>query len=193
MMLLRGGRPAGAVRALAARLAVDGFVILLPRPGTLRELRAPLRAPRLGRGHANFIDMHDLGDVLVHAGFADPVMDQEVLTLQWRDADALLAELRGSGGNAAPQRFPGCRTPRWREPCARIGRLAQRSRSHQPELRRVYGHAFQKPTQSARLAGDASAAERHARVDTESKSPNRCGRLLQWIKNIESMCFVKSL
>ena len=59
-------------------LAVDGFVMFsCLGPGTLRELRA-LYA-RLGwRAPAqDFIDMHDLGDMLVHAGFADPVMDQE--------------------------------------------------------------------------------------------------------------------
>jgi hypothetical protein len=32
---------------------------------------------------APLVDMHDLGDMLVQAGFADPVMDQETLTLTW--------------------------------------------------------------------------------------------------------------
>ncbi len=59
--------------------------------------------------------MHDLGDMLVAAGFADPVMDQETLTLTWASAEALLAELRTLGGNARPARFAGLRTPRWRE------------------------------------------------------------------------------
>ena len=58
--------------------------------------------------------MHDLGDMLVQAGFADPVMDQEMLTLTWPDAEALLAELRALGGNADPARCAGLRTPRWR-------------------------------------------------------------------------------
>jgi malonyl-CoA O-methyltransferase len=53
--------------------------------------------------------------MLVHAGFADPVMDQETLTLQYDSAEALLAELRSLGGNAAPDRFAGLRTPRWRQ------------------------------------------------------------------------------
>jgi malonyl-CoA O-methyltransferase len=58
--------------------------------------------------------MHDLGDMLVQAGFADPVMDQETLTLQWDSPAALLKELCSLGGNTAPDRAQGLRTPRWR-------------------------------------------------------------------------------
>ena len=58
--------------------------------------------------------MHDLGDMLVEAGFADPVMDQETITLTWPSGEALLAELRQLGGNVDPRRFAGLRTPRWR-------------------------------------------------------------------------------
>ena len=72
-------------------------------PGTLRELRALYQRLGWPAPTPDFIDMHDLGDMLVHAGFADPVMDQETLTLQLADMpQALLAELRSLGGNAAP-------------------------------------------------------------------------------------------
>jgi len=66
-------------------------------PDTLKELRAAF-ARADGHTHVNrFVDMHDLGDMLVHAGFADPVMDQETLTLTWATPQALLAELRQAG------------------------------------------------------------------------------------------------
>jgi len=52
--------------------------------------------------------------MLVAAGFADPVLDQETLTLTWPSAEAALDELRELGGNAAPDRFAGLRTPAWR-------------------------------------------------------------------------------
>ena len=46
-------------------------------PDTLREIRSAF-ARADGHTHTNrFVDMHDLGDMLVHAGFADPVMDME--------------------------------------------------------------------------------------------------------------------
>jgi malonyl-CoA O-methyltransferase len=97
-------------------LAVDGFLMFSTLgPDTLRELRALYADLGWGPPHAPFVDMHDLGDMLVHAGFADPVMDQERITLHWSTPAAMTAELRGLGGNAAPGRMPGLRTPRWRE------------------------------------------------------------------------------
>jgi len=96
-------------------LAVDGFVAFsCLGPGTLAELRALYAASGWPAPTPGFIDMHDLGDMLVAAGFADPVLDQETLTLSWAGAEALLAELRQLGGNAAPDRFAGLRTPAWR-------------------------------------------------------------------------------
>ena len=96
-------------------LGVDGFVAFsCLGPGTLGELRDLYAALGWPAPTPGFIDMHDLGDMLVAAGFADPVLDQETLSLSWPTAEALLAELRQLGGNAAPDRFAGLRTPAWR-------------------------------------------------------------------------------
>ena len=47
-------------------------------PDSLKELRSAFAD---GYAHTQrFIDMHDFGDMLVGCGFADPVMDMEVLT-----------------------------------------------------------------------------------------------------------------
>ena len=83
-------------------------------PGTLQALRDLYAALGWLAPTPGFIDMHDLGDMMVAAGFADPVLDQETLTISWPDADALLRDLRQLGGNAAPERFSGWRTPAWR-------------------------------------------------------------------------------
>ena len=83
-------------------------------PDTLAELRALYRELGWAAPAQAFVDMHDLGDMLVHAGFADPVMDQEHLTLHWPGPRELLAELRSLGGNLNPARHRGLRTPRWR-------------------------------------------------------------------------------
>jgi malonyl-CoA O-methyltransferase len=131
-------------------LAVDGFLMFSTLgPGTLPELRALYAQRHWGMPGAELIDMHDLGDMLVHAGFADPVMDQETLTLTFESAEAALAELRTLGGNAAPRRHAGLRTPRWRGALLQGldtlrdsgGRIALRF-----EL--VYGHAFRPPAQA---------------------------------------------
>ena len=53
-------------------------------------------------------DMHDVGDVLLAAGFRDPVMDSERLTLEYPDVMSLMRELKGLGAhNVASQRVHG--------------------------------------------------------------------------------------
>ena len=155
--------------ALIARwheaLAVDGFVMFSCfGPATLLELRALYRRAGWPPPGVDFVDMHDLGDMLVHAGFTDPVMDQESLTLTWPTPEALVAELRGLGGNVLPQRWPGLRTPRWK---ARLERALEGLRGSDSRLglrfEVVYGHAFKappkvRPQQDTRVSLDAMRA-----------------------------------
>jgi malonyl-CoA O-methyltransferase len=68
---------------------------------TFAELRAA------GARIMPFHDLHDIGDRVVAAGFAEPVMASERLTLSWPDAEALLADLHVLGGNALRGRFRG--------------------------------------------------------------------------------------
>lgn len=87
-------------------------------PDTLKELRAAWRqaeertaAPptRVNR----FIDMHDLGDALVRAGFAAPVLDVEHYTLRYQDVRSLAADLKAVGArNATAGRPRGLTGPR---------------------------------------------------------------------------------
>ncbi len=107
---------------------------------TLKELRA------LGAALPAFPDMHDIGDALGVAGFADPVMDSERLTITWTDADALLSELSALGGNALRTRSAGLRPrrdrDRWRVAIESLrgadGRIAV-------SFELVYGHAWCPP------------------------------------------------
>lgn len=125
-------------------------------PDTLKELRAAYaRADATVHVH-RFIDLHDYGDMLVDARFADPVMDMEQLTLTYPDVQALLRELKASGaGNVDPGRKPGLsgRSPLARmagayEACRCDGRLPA-------TFEVVYGHAWR--PQSARTAADGRA------------------------------------
>lgn len=106
----------------------------------LAELRAAgLRTPALP-------DLHDVGDALAGAGFADPVMDAERLAVTWTDPARLLADLRALGGDARRGRARGLATPAARE--RSLAELATRLRGGDPcapmavgfEL--VYGHAW---------------------------------------------------
>jgi malonyl-CoA O-methyltransferase len=91
--------------------------------------------------------------MMVEAGLADPVMDQETLRLTWATPKALLAELRGLGANAAPDRCTGLRTPRWHQRL--LGALAEHAGPDGRitlEFELVYGHAYQKPDPGPRVA-----------------------------------------
>jgi malonyl-CoA O-methyltransferase len=126
-------------------LAQDGFLMFSCfGPDTLRELRQLYAACGWGEPASRWIDMHDIGDALVQAGFADPVMDMELLTLTWDSPQALLAELRGLGVNTALQRQTGLRTPRWQRRLEeQLSHALKRSdgRLHL-SFEIVYGHAF---------------------------------------------------
>lgn len=74
-------------------------------PDTLQQLRAAFGDSAGKRVH-RFIDMHDIGDALVRAGFSDPVMDMDMLTITYPDVDALLEDLRLTGTNNASRSRP---------------------------------------------------------------------------------------
>ena len=79
------------------RVLVPGGVLTFTTygPDTLIELRRAWAAVD-GHVHVNqFIDMHDLGDALVRAGFAEPVMDVERYTLTYEPGDRLDARPQG--------------------------------------------------------------------------------------------------
>lgn len=68
-------------------------------PDTLKELRTAWRAVDSHVHVHDFIDMHDLGDALVRARFADPVMDVEHLTLTYTRVAGLLRDLKAIGAH----------------------------------------------------------------------------------------------
>ncbi|MCX4160539.1 MULTISPECIES: methyltransferase domain-containing protein [Paraburkholderia] len=97
-------------------LKVNGLLMFSTLgPDTLKELRGAYAqvdaAHGLGaRAHViDFVDMHDLGDMLVESGFEIPVMDQETLTITYRSPESLLADVRRWGAypfvrdDASPQ------------------------------------------------------------------------------------------
>lgn len=103
------------MRCWHQHLAIGGFLMCSGLgPDTARELRGVYAEMGWELPTIDFVDMHDLGDELIQAGFADPVMDMERLTLTWETPEALLSELRTWGGNVAHGRFAGLRTARWR-------------------------------------------------------------------------------
>lgn len=77
-------------------------------PDTLKELRAAWASVNSETHVHGFVDMHELGDLLLGQGFVNPVMDMEVLTMTYADVDGLMADLRGIGAhNLATPRSAG--------------------------------------------------------------------------------------
>ena len=112
-------------------------------PDTLQEVRRAF-ARADGHTHTNrFTDMHDIGDMLVAAGFADPVMDMEKLTLTYADANALMRELKQIGATNATRGRPHglMGRERWRRALAALESMRRDGRIP-ATFEVIYGHAW---------------------------------------------------
>lgn len=123
-------------------LAVDGLVLFSCfGPDTLKELRGACTEVLGAAAPMPFIDMHDFGDMMLAAGFGDPVMDVETISLTYPSADALIAEARALGGNPRDDRrgalAAGARALR-----AALDRRRDASGRYPLTFEIAYGHAW---------------------------------------------------
>jgi malonyl-CoA O-methyltransferase len=132
-------------------LKVNGLLMFSTLgPDTLKELRgayAEIEAAHGVNTHKHvidFVDMHDLGDMLVESGFEIPVMDQETLTITYKSPESLLADVRRWG--AYPFRreaSPGVASRRMQK--ALLAALEARRRADGTiplTFEVIYGHAW---------------------------------------------------
>jgi malonyl-CoA O-methyltransferase len=112
-------------------------------PDTLKELRRAYQgADRYTHVH-RFIDMHDIGDMLVGSGFADPVMDMECITLTYDDVRQLMRELKAIGAhNVTRGRPPGLSGKSLLATVARNYEAFRRDGKLPATFEVVYGHAW---------------------------------------------------
>jgi len=112
-------------------------------PDTLRELRRAFAGIDAATHTNRFVDMHDVGDMLVAAGFADPVMDMEHVTLTFESPGALLSELKAIGATNRTRGRPRGLTGRAR--FARVTAALKKLRDNgriPATFEVVYGHAW---------------------------------------------------
>lgn len=104
----------GEVRRVLRHPGLFSFATLGPRSyGELRDAWAEVdEQPHV----MDFPDLHEVGDALLRAGFAEPVVDVETLVVRYADVRQLMDDLRATGtSNAAAGRARGLTgRDRWR-------------------------------------------------------------------------------
>lgn len=92
----------GAFSEVSRVLEPEGlFMFSTLGPDTLKELR---QAAAVDPDHVHvsrFIDMHDIGDALVRAGFTAPVLDVEHFVLTYDDVLGVMRDLKAIGAHNA--------------------------------------------------------------------------------------------
>lgn len=131
-------------------------------PDTLKELREASAADPHHVHVSRFIDMHDIGDALVRAGFSAPVMDVEHFVLTYDDVLGVMRDLKAIGArNAAHGR------PRGLEGKGFLARLTERYERFRDQgklpatFEVVYGHAWKAAPST--LADGAHVIKLHRR------------------------------
>jgi malonyl-CoA O-methyltransferase len=134
-------------------------------PDTLKELRAAWARVDEDSHVNRFLDMHDVGDALTRAGFAEPVLDVERVVLTYPDTTALMRDLKAIGAHNATSARPRGLTGRTRmenmraayEPFRRAGRVPA-------SFEIIYACAWGNAAQ--RTLASASAGEARIPVDS---------------------------
>lgn len=112
-MTLQWCNDVGATMQELMRVLRPGGMLLFTTfgPDTLKELRASWASVDNSPRVSPFIDMHDIGDMMIRARFADPVMDMEQVTMTYADVRSLMKDLKGIGAhnvqNSRPKGLTG--------------------------------------------------------------------------------------
>jgi malonyl-CoA O-methyltransferase len=123
-------------------------------PDTLRELKQAWGHADNGAHVHGFLDMHDIGDALVHAGFADPVMDVENYTLTYAEVRGVMRDLKALGAHNALATRPRGLMGRHRFEAFRAAYEALAQDGRIPATYEVvYGHAWAPATRQRRAGG----------------------------------------
>jgi malonyl-CoA O-methyltransferase len=132
------------------------FTFTTAGPDTLGELRAAWSAAGGAPHEHPFTDMHDLGDGLVRAGLAEPVLDVSRYTLTYPDVRGLMRELKATGAQNAVSGRPRGLTGRQRIQRMEAAYEQFRSNGALPaSVEAVFGQAWgATEAQRARRVGD---------------------------------------
>ena len=154
MLLHRVAEPQALMAEWRRALDVDGFLMFsCLGPDTLRGLRELYARLGWPAPAHEFTDMHDWGDMLMEAGFAEPVMFMEHVTLTFDTPERALQELRALGRNLNKQRHAALRGRRWHARLLAEMESLRQSGAIALEFELIYGHAL-KPAPRATVAAE---------------------------------------
>ncbi len=146
-------------------------------PDTLKELRAAWAAVDHGEHVSHFLDMHDIGDALVRARFADPVMDVERMTLTYADVGGLMSDLKQLGARNALAARPRGLTGRRRLAALSAAYERERRDGRLPATYEViHGHAWVTAKVQRQFATDSGVAIPLTAVSGRRAAPRRAVR-----------------
>ena len=129
-----------------ARIGKNGGLLMFTTfgPGTLKELRDSWAEVDQSPHVHQFIDMHDIGDAMMASGLVQPVVNAEIIRLEYSEFRQLLGDLKNIGAsNADKNRSRGLMTPsKLKQLENNYQRLGYEKGKFIASYELVYGHAW---------------------------------------------------
>ena len=124
-------------------------------PDTLKELRYSWSKVDESIHVNDFIDMHDLGDDLLSSGFAEPVMDMDMMTLTYDDVMTVMTDLKAIGANTPVRNnMQGLLTPRKLQKVVAQYEGFRKDNVLPASFEIIYGHAWKTDKINRQVAGE---------------------------------------
>ncbi len=139
------------------------FVFTTFGPDTLKELRFSWQQVDNSTHVNEFLDMHDIGDALLQSQYAEPVMESEIITVNYSRVDDLMLDLKNIGANVTSQGHRQGLTTR--NMLSQVTEAYERFRTDAglpASYEIVYGHAWKSADKVSRQgkSGNASAIDK---------------------------------
>ncbi|AFZ83245.1 biotin synthesis protein BioC [Candidatus Kinetoplastibacterium blastocrithidii TCC012E] len=128
------------------RILTDNGLVIFSYfgPDTIKEVRLAVTDANIKTGMMSFIDMHDIGDMLMHSGFENPVMQKDTITLTYKTPLQLLKDVHYIGGNANTNRKKSFTSKEWLNNLCESLEKQRNGSSINLTIEIIYGHAWRK-------------------------------------------------